>query len=119
MRKVAAELQLSDEQYPAARLLGAIDRAKNDGQLPSDLLGAAADPVAHTLSAVYDRYQAGLAANNALDFGDLLLCVVELFRRVPAVLALYQEQFQYLMVDEYQDTNRVQYQLMRFIGSVH
>jgi DNA helicase-2/ATP-dependent DNA helicase PcrA len=119
MRKVAAELQLSDEQYPAARLLGAIDRAKNDGHLPSDLHGVAADPVSRTLAAVYDRYQAGLAANNALDFGDLLLCVVELFRRVPAVLELYQEQFQYLMVDEYQDTNRVQYQLMRFIGSVH
>ena len=119
IRKVAAELHLSDEQYPAARLLGAIDRAKNDGLLPGDLLRIAADPVSRTLAAVYDRYQAGLAANNALDFGDLLLCVVELFRQAPAVLALYQEQFQYLMVDEYQDTNRVQYQLMRLIGSVH
>ena len=119
IRKVAAELQVSDEQYPAARLLGAIDRAKNDGYLPSDLQRAAADPVARVLASVYERYQAGLAVNNALDFGDLLLCVVDLFRREPAVLARYQEQFQYLMVDEYQDTNRVQYQLMRLIGSAH
>ena len=119
IRKVASDLRLSDEQYPAARLLGAIDRAKNDGQRPSDLHRAAADPVSRILAAVYEQYQAGLAANNALDFGDLLLCVVELLQSDPAVLALYQEQFQYLMVDEYQDTNRVQYQLMRLIGSAH
>lgn len=119
IRKVAANLLLTDEQYPAARLLGAIDRAKNDGYRPSDLHRAAADPVSRILAAVYEQYQAGLAANNALDFGDLLLCVVELLQNDPAVLALYQEQFQYLMVDEYQDTNRVQYQLMRLIGSAH
>ncbi|HVO28281.1 MAG TPA: UvrD-helicase domain-containing protein [Candidatus Margulisiibacteriota bacterium] len=117
IRKVAAELQLSDEQYPPARLLAAIDRAKNDGLAPRHLHADAGDPVARILAAVYDRYQAGLAANNALDFGDLLLCTMDLFRQEPAVLALYQEQFQYLMVDEYQDTNRVQYQLMRLIGS--
>jgi DNA helicase-2/ATP-dependent DNA helicase PcrA len=119
IRKVAAELQLSDEQYPAARLLAAIDRAKNDGYLPSDLHHAAADPVSRTIAAAYERYQLGLAANNALDFGDLLLCVVDLFRRESSVLAFYQAQFRYLMVDEYQDTNRVQYQLMRLIGSIH
>ena len=73
IRKVAADLLLSDEQYPAARLLGAIDRAKNDGHRPSDLHRAAADPVSRILAAVYEQYQAGLAANNALDFGDLLL----------------------------------------------
>ena len=119
IRKVAANLLLSDEQYPAARLLSAIDRAKNDGRRPSDLHRAAADPVSRILAAVYEQYQAGLAANNALDFGDLLLCVVELLQSEPTVLALYQEQFQYLMVDEYQDTNRVQYQLMRLLGSAH
>jgi len=119
IRKVASDLVLSDEQYPAARLLAAIDRAKNDGQRPSDLHRAAADPVSRILAAVYEHYQAGLAANNALDFGDLLLCVVELLQREPATLTFYQEQFQYLMVDEYQDTNRVQYQLMRLIGSAH
>jgi len=115
--KIAAELHLSDEQYPPGRLLAAIDRAKNDGLLPSDLHADAGEPVARILAAVYERYQAGLAANNALDFGDLLLCVVHLFRHQPAVLGFYQEQFQYLMVDEYQDTNRVQYQLMRLIAS--
>jgi len=119
IRKVASNLLLNDEQYPAARLLGAIDRAKNDGHRPTDLHRAAADPVSRILATVYEQYQAGLVANNALDFGDLLLCVVELLQNEPAVLTLYQEQFQYLMVDEYQDTNRVQYQLMRLIGSAH
>jgi ATP-dependent DNA helicase UvrD/PcrA len=119
VRKVAARLQLNDAEYPTVRLQGAIDRAKNDGLFPRDLHRAAADPTARLLAAVYERYQAALAANNALDFGDLLLCVVELFHDEPKILALYQEQFQYLMVDEYQDTNRVQYQLMCMIGSEH
>jgi DNA helicase-2/ATP-dependent DNA helicase PcrA len=119
IRKVAAGLQLSEEQYPPARLLAAIDRAKNDGHFPNDLKRTATDAVSHLLADVYERYQAALLANNALDFGDLLLCVLELFRRAASVLTLYQGQFRYLMVDEYQDTNRVQYQLMHLIGSAH
>jgi DNA helicase-2/ATP-dependent DNA helicase PcrA len=119
MRRVAAELQLSEERYPASRLLAAIDHAKNDGRFPNDLREAADDPPSRTIAEVYARYQALLASNNAVDFGDLLLCVVELFRRAPTVLATYQEQFRYLMADEYQDTNRVQYQILRLLGATH
>ena len=119
IRRIAADLQLSDELFPAVRLLAAIDRAKNDGQTPADLAAAAADPTARTVADVYARYQHALAANNAVDFGDLLLCVLELLRRDGDVLQSYQEQFRYLMVDEYQDTNRVQYQLLRMLGARH
>ncbi len=119
IRKIVDGLQLSEELYPAARLLAAIDRAKNDGHLPQDLRRATAHPDAPVIAEVYERYQAALAANNALDFGDLLLCVMDLFRREPALVARYQEQFRYLMVDEYQDTNRVQYQLLHLLGSHH
>jgi DNA helicase-2/ATP-dependent DNA helicase PcrA len=119
IRRVATELQLSEERYPAARLLAAIDRAKNDLRLPNDLLGEGDDPSGRAIAQVYAEYQRLLAANNAFDFGDLLHGVVELFRGAPAVLAAYQEQFRYLMVDEYQDTNRAQYELLRLLGSQH
>lgn len=119
IRRVTAELQLSEELYPAARLLAAIDRAKNDLRLPNDFLDALDDPHGRTLGQVYAHYQRALAANNACDFGDLLLDVVELFGRAPTVLAAYREQFRYLMVDEYQDTNRAQYQLLRLLGGQH
>jgi DNA helicase II / ATP-dependent DNA helicase PcrA len=119
LRRIAGELQLSEELYPPARLLAAIDQAKNDGRFPQDLAQSAGDPWARVTAEVYARYQAALLANNAVDFSDLLLCVVELFRRDRDVLAAYQEQFQYVMVDEYQDTNRVQYQLLHLLGAGH
>ena len=118
IRRVAADLGLREEQFPAVGLLHAIDRAKNDCLWPADLL-AATDPTAGTVAEVYRRYQMALAANNALDFGDLLLTLVELFQRDPAVLAAYQDRFRYLMVDEYQDTNHVQYRLLRLLGASH
>ncbi len=119
IRRIIAELQLSEDLYPPSRLLTVIEHAKNEGSFPNDLLNSAVDGTARTLAKVYGRYQSSLITNNALDFSDLLLCVVELFRRHPPVLSHYQEQFRYLMVDEYQDTNRVQYQLLRLLGAAH
>ena len=119
LRRVAADLDLNDELYPAARLLAGIDQAKNDGRTPADLRAAAADADARMVADVYTRYQALLLANNALDFGDLLLCTVELFRHHPEVTRHYQDQFRYLMVDEYQDTNRVQYEILRLLAAAY
>jgi DNA helicase II / ATP-dependent DNA helicase PcrA len=119
VRRVVADLQLNEETFPPARLLAAIDRAKNDGRSATDLAAVADDAVSRAVAEVYTRYQQLLVANNAVDFGDLLLCVLELFRRDDDVLAAYQQQLRYLMVDEYQDTNRVQYQLLRMLGSAH
>lgn len=119
IRQAAADLQLNEELYPPARLLASIDQAKNDGRTPAEMLAAAADVFSRKAAEAYTRYQALLIANNALDFGDLLLCTVELFRRDRAVAARYQEQFRYLMVDEYQDTNRVQYDLLRLLAAKH
>jgi DNA helicase-2/ATP-dependent DNA helicase PcrA len=117
IRRAAADLQLNENLYPPARLLAGIDQAKNDGRLPQDALAAAGDTISRAVAEVYKRYQELLAANNAMDFGDLLLCAVELFRHDPAVAARYQDQFRHLMVDEYQDTNRVQYQLLRLLAA--
>ena len=65
---------------------------------------------------VYPRYQEMLKAMNALDFDDLLLLTIQLFREHPSVLLKYQERFSYIMVDEYQDTNRVQYELIKMLA---
>ncbi|MFQ5664887.1 MAG: UvrD-helicase domain-containing protein [Candidatus Binatia bacterium] len=119
IRQIAAALQLAEDAYPPARLLAALDRAKNESRLPEDLSAAAADSVSRTIAEVYARYQAALTANNAFDFGDLLLAAVDLFQRHPTVLATYQNQVRYLMVDEYQDTNRAQYELVRMLAAVH
>ncbi|MFI5394758.1 MAG: DNA helicase PcrA [Candidatus Binatia bacterium] len=117
IRRAAADLQLNENLYPPARLLAGIDQAKNDGRSPHDALAAAGDTISRTVAEVYKRYQEMLASNNALDFGDLLLCTVELFRHDPVVATRYQDQFRHLMVDEYQDTNRVQYQLLRLLAA--
>lgn len=119
MRRISAELHLAEELYPPARLLSAIEHAKNDSRLPADVQRTAADPTSRIVADVYARYQDALLANNALDFNDLLLCVVELFRRDASALAVYHEQFRYLLVDEYQDTNRVQYEILHLLGARH
>ena len=119
MRRTLADLQFNEDLYPPARMLAAIDRAKNEGRGPEDLRGDHTEADASVVATVYARYQQLLAANNALDFGDLILCVVQLFRTQPDTLAAYQALFRYLMVDEYQDTNRVQYQLLRALAAAH
>ena len=68
---------------------------------------------------LYQRYQARLTTINALDFGDLLLLCLTLLRQHEDIAARYQQQFRYIMVDEYQDTNRVQYQWLKTLASQH
>lgn len=119
IRRVAADLGLNEEVYAPSRLLAEIEQAKNDGRGPNDVRAAASDPTSRTLAEAYVRYQRLLVANNAVDFSDLLLLTAELLRCDAGVAAHYQEQFRYLMVDEYQDTNRVQYELLRLLGTKH
>jgi DNA helicase-2/ATP-dependent DNA helicase PcrA len=117
IRRVAADVGLNEEVYPPSRLLAEIEQAKNEGRGPDDVLRAADDPSSRTLAETYVRYQRLLVANNAVDFSDLLLLTAKLLGCAAEVAARYQEQFRYLMVDEYQDTNRVQYELLRLLGA--
>jgi DNA helicase-2/ATP-dependent DNA helicase PcrA len=110
---------LDPKAEDARRLRWRIDQWKNGGQLPAAAADAAADLDDERAAEVYATYQRLLAEQNALDFGDLLLLTVELFGRFPAVLRHYQERWQYVLVDEYQDTNRVQYRLVNQIGGGH
>jgi len=103
----------------ARRLRWRIDQWKNAGDLPAAAAEKANDIEARQAAEIYASYQRLLAEANALDFGDLLLLTVDLFDRFPEVLRHYQERWQYLLIDEYQDTNRVQYRLVKQLAAVH
>jgi DNA helicase-2/ATP-dependent DNA helicase PcrA len=103
----------------ARRLRWRIDQWKNAGELPAAAAERARDIDARQAAEIYATYQRLLAEANALDFGDLLLLTVDLFDRFPDVLRYYQERWQYLLIDEYQDTNRVQYRLVKQLSALH
>jgi DNA helicase-2/ATP-dependent DNA helicase PcrA len=118
VRRVLEALGLSEKSYPPRALRAAIDRLKNKGLLPADVAAdgrLGADRVAE----IYQRYQSELVRANALDFGDLLLLTVRLFQNHPGVLDYYQRRWRYVLVDEYQDTNPVQYQLLKLLCAAH
>jgi DNA helicase-2/ATP-dependent DNA helicase PcrA len=101
------------------RMLWRIDQWKNAGLSAGAAYDAAMDFEARRAAEVYATYQKLLLDAGALDFGDLLLRTVELFDRFPEVLAHYRQRWQYVLVDEYQDTNRVQYRLVMQIAAEH
>jgi DNA helicase II / ATP-dependent DNA helicase PcrA len=100
-------------------LLARIDQAKNEALTPERMLAAAATTTDAAAAEAYALYQAALVRNNALDFGDLLLLALRLFELVPEVARRYQQGFRHLLVDEYQDTNRAQYQWLHVLASAH
>ncbi len=119
MKASTRELGLSEEALPARAAQSRISHAKNRGISPAELYRQAADATTEKLASVYERYEKKLRESNALDFDDLLLKTVELFDRAPDIRARYNEWFRYLLVDEYQDTNRVQYRLIRALTEDH
>lgn len=94
-----------------------IDRAKNNYHFPDDVRNDRRYPehISHLHADIYDAYQKELHASNAMDFGDLICNVVTLFKLEPKILSCYTEQFHHLLIDEYQDTNRVQYLLLKLL----
>jgi len=113
VKEAMRALDLSEKLHPPRRLLSRISRRKNKGRGGGEEEeGLGADLTAR----VMERYQAVLAAAQALDFDDLLLRARELLEREEAVRAAWQRRFPYLLVDEYQDTNRAQYQLVRLLA---
>lgn len=108
---------LDDKRWPARQLAGLIDRWKNKGLNPDDLDAAENEAYANGKGQLFYRlYQDRLKALNACDFGDLLLHTVNILRREREILAQYQQRFKYVMVDEYQDTNQVQYLWLRLLA---
>ncbi len=101
------------------RLRWRIDQYKNQGMLPAAAVEAASDMDEEQTSEIYATYQRILAENEALDFNDLLLRTTLLFEEHPDVLAHYRRRWQYVLIDEYQDTNRVQYKLIQQLAGEH
>ncbi|MEK7404773.1 MAG: UvrD-helicase domain-containing protein [Acidobacteriota bacterium] len=120
IKAVYRELGLEEKQFMQCRAaLGRISFAKNHNQGPEDLYKAAKDPKSGRLAKVYEEYDGRLRQANALDFDDLLLEAVRLLRRHQATREAYNDRIRYLLIDEYQDTNRSQYDLMRLLSQAH
>ena len=117
MKDVCKMLQIDTKIYKERMFLSEISSAKDELVTPEEYeLNAAGDYVKGKVAQVYKEYEKQLKANNALDFDDLLLKTVQLFQTQVDVLDYYQERFRYIMVDEYQDTNTVQFQLIRLLA---
>ena len=117
MKDVCKLLEVDTKIYRERSLLSAISKAKNELMTPEELmLEAGGDFGRKKVAEVYGEYERQLRANNALDFDDLLLKTVQLFQTQKEVLDYYQERFRYIMVDEYQDTNTVQFEMVRLLA---
>ncbi|MCR4807086.1 MAG: DNA helicase PcrA [Lachnospiraceae bacterium] len=117
MKGICKRLKIDTKQMPERAFLSAISHAKDEMMGPSDLkLEAMGNYGSEQVARVYAEYEKELRKSNALDFDDLLLKTVELFKAWPEVLESYQERFKYIMVDEYQDTNTVQFEFIRLLA---
>ncbi|HEY6292981.1 MAG TPA: UvrD-helicase domain-containing protein [Terriglobia bacterium] len=119
VKSCLAELGLTDRAFSPRLALARISYAKNHGISAAEMYQDARDPDTEKLASVYERYQKRLRAANALDFDDLLLKTVDLFDKSPDVAESYSRRFRYIHVDEYQDTNRVQYRLIQHLTRAH
>lgn len=117
LKQLIVAANLDEKRWPARSLAGLIDGWKNKGMIPADVDAGESERFANGRGGeLYQQYQDRLKAVNACDFGDLLLHVLTILRTHREVLAQYQQRFRYIMVDEYQDTNSVQYLWLRLLA---
>ena len=117
MKDICKRLEIDPKMYKEKMFLSAISSAKDELIDPIEFeTRAAGDYVKRKQAQVYREYQQALKQNNALDFDDLIMKTVELFKLDKEVLASYQDRFRYIMVDEYQDTNTAQFELIRLLA---
>ena len=120
MKEIVKQLNIDEKILPVKSVLSEISKAKDKMQTPADMLREADhDYRKQSIAKAYEIYQKRLQTADAMDFDDLLCKAVELFRQNPEILGYYQNQFKYIMVDEYQDTNRVQYEFVRMLAEKH
>ena len=117
IKQLCKSMNLDEKRFPPREIRAAISDAKNRVLSPAEWAKESGEDFrAKTISEVYAAYERQLAANNALDFDDLILKTLTLFSEHPPVLAAYQHKFSHILVDEYQDTNMAQYMLVRLIA---
>jgi DNA helicase-2/ATP-dependent DNA helicase PcrA len=118
LKRIVRELRLDEKKWPPPQLAGFINRCKDEGHRPSALLESE-DPVHRQHQRIYALYQQECERSGLVDFGELLLRVYELWRDDTALLGHYQQRFQHVLVDEFQDTNTIQYNWVRLLGGDH
>ncbi len=119
IKRVLRQQNLDVKKFDPRSVLGAISNAKNALQTPAMMREVAGNPFETTVASVYESYQRELQANQAMDFDDLIMLTIKLFNQDKEVLGYYQEKFQYIHVDEYQDTNDAQYTLVNMLAKKH
>ena len=119
MKSIVRELAVDEKRFTPRMILHEVSSAKSELVGPHEYAEHAEGRYRELVARAYHRYQAALQENHALDFDDLLMVTVRLFEEFPAVLERYQERFRYVLVDEFQDTNLVQYQLTRLLSQKH
>jgi DNA helicase-2/ATP-dependent DNA helicase PcrA len=116
---VRRDLNLDPKRFPGRQLHAAISALKNELVLPADYAAQAVGPAERRVAEVYTEYQRRLAEASAVDFDDLLVLTVRLFREHPDALYRYQQRFRHVLVDEFQDTNAAQWELVRMLAVEH
>lgn len=119
IKKVMTALDINDKMYPAKNFQSRISSAKMMGLSPEGLEKSSKRLMDQKTVEVYKAYEREMKKANSLDFDDLLLKTYDLFRMYPDVLQMYQQKFRYIMVDEYQDTNHIQYLLVQMLAAGH
>ena len=116
-KDIVKQLHIDEKQLPVKNILSEISKAKDKMITPQEMLkNAEYDYRKVSIAKVYEVYQSRLKTADAMDFDDLLCKTVELFEQEPEILGYYQNQFKYIMVDEYQDTNKVQYRFISMLA---
>ncbi|WP_313990063.1 UvrD-helicase domain-containing protein [Gemella morbillorum] len=119
IKNIVKELNLSEDSYQPNNILKIISNSKNSMISVNEMKAQARFGFMKNVAEIYEYYQKYLKKNSVLDFDDLILKTIVLFEKHPEVLAIYQNKFEYIHVDEYQDTNVIQYKLIKMLSEVH
>ncbi|HYR88416.1 MAG TPA: UvrD-helicase domain-containing protein [Terriglobia bacterium] len=119
VKGASKDLKVDERLITPKTILSRISHAKNHGKTAQNLLDESWEPSWEYTANVFNEYEKRLRKSNALDFDDLLIRTVELFDKFPPAAEKYSTRFEYVMVDEYQDTNRMQYRLIRHLNRLH
>jgi len=119
VKRCLKEMGLDPKNHAPAAVLSAISNAKSQVTTPAGYSQRAKGYFEETVARIYEKYQKSLGQNNAVDFDDLLMKTVQLFESHPEILGKYQQRYLHIMVDEFQDTNLVQYKLVEQLAAVH
>lgn len=119
IKQISKQLMIDEKSFPARAMSGLISSAKNEMLTPAEYDGMARSPAQKTAAQIYPLYQKALKDAKALDFDDLISRTVHMLESQPEIRKKWQDQFRYIMIDEYQDTNAAQYKLVKMLTNDH